>query len=185
MGEELAHYNQENNSVDIKGLFKGLPAKIFKKGLFKKKKIIIVISVAVFIVLLVIVFFLFFRSDGEDSTADNDSGLENIHINKVDYDNIIVLKPFTWIALKDNSYMGKVSIGIALELISEDMVDLVETHRDDIRAFVRDSAAEMRWIEMRSPEGKLKFKYMLIKKINSLFPDIVIRNLYLTHFIMR
>ena len=171
--------------MNIKGLFKRLPEKVFKKGLFKKKYIIIISSVVAFISLFVVAVLFFFGSDGEDNIANNNSEIENIQINKVDYDNIIVLKPFTWIALKDNSYMDRVTIGIALEVVSKDKIEIVETNLNNIRAFVRNSAAEMRWIELRSPEGKLKFKYLLIKKINSLFPDIVIRNLYLTHFIMR
>ncbi|MCK5100682.1 MAG: flagellar basal body-associated FliL family protein, partial [Desulfobacteraceae bacterium] len=67
----------------------------------------------------------------------------------------------------------------------KDKVEIVEAERNRIRNVVRSVTAEMRWIELRSSEGKIKFKYILIKKLNLLFPDIVIRNLYLTHFIMR
>ncbi|MCK5350812.1 MAG: flagellar basal body-associated FliL family protein [Desulfobacula sp.] len=166
--------------MDIKGLF----GKFFKK-FSKKKVIIIIISIIVFIVLLALVLIFFLKSDKDETAVNKASEAENIQINQINYDNIIVLKPFTWIALNNNSYMGKVSLGIALELMSKDKVEIVEAEIDRIRTLVRSVTAEMRWIELRSSEGKIKFKYMLIKKINSLFPDIVIRNLYLTHFIMR
>jgi flagellar basal body-associated protein FliL len=168
--------------VDIKGLIKKIPP---IKGLFKKKLIIIIASSLVLISLLIFALFFFLQSDGDESKAENDSGVENMQINNVDYENIVVLKQFKWIALHDRSFMEKLSVNISLELISKDKLDLVETHRKEIRASVRSTAAEMRWMELRSPEGKLNFKYIVIKKINSLFPDIVIRNLYLTHFIMR
>ena len=175
--------------MDIKGLLKKLPKlpklpKLTKK--FKKKKLIIIGASAIaFIASIIIILFFVMGSDDGEKNASNDSGIENIQLNKVDYENIIILKPFKWIALKDGSHMGKVSINIALELISKDKIEMVEIKRNNIRALVRNLAAEMKWIELRSPEGKIRFKYILIEKVNSLFPDIVIRNLYLTHFIMR
>ena len=166
--------------MDIKGLF----GKFFKK-FSKKKIIIIIISIIVFIVLLAFGLMFFLKSDKDESAANKESKAEKIQVNQISYDNIIVLKPFTWIALKNNSYMKTVSLGIALELMSKDKVEIVEAERNRIRNVVRSVTAEMRWIELRSSEGKIKFKYILIKKLNLLFPDIVIRNLYLTHFIMR
>lgn len=166
--------------MNIKGLLEKLP-----KKMFTKKLAVMAASVTVFIFLIIFAFFFFLKSDGENGVAENSPETDNIKINNVDYDNIVVMKQFKWIALHDKSYMSKISVNISLELASKDTLDLVESHIQEIRVFVRNTAAEMRWMELRSPEGKLKFKYTLIKKINSLFPDIAIRNLYLTHFIMR
>jgi flagellar FliL protein len=163
--------------VDIKGLFKNLP-----KKLITKKVIVIVamVFIILFIAIIVVIFFL-----KSDNNADIDSQPDVIKLTKVDYKNILTLKPFVWIALNKDSYMSKVSIDIALELVSNNKIKIVKTRQNDIRKIVRNIAGEMRWMELRSPEGKIKFKYMLIRKINSLFPDIIVRNLYLTHFIMR
>ncbi len=127
----------------------------------------------------------FFLSDEDDSVANKKSEIERVQINQIDYDNIIVLKPFIWIQLNENSHMNSISINIVLEVISKDMTDIVEANRNDIRTLIRNVTGTMRWMELRKPEGKLKYKYILINKINSLFSDVVIRNLYLTHLIMR
>jgi len=174
--------------VDIKGLFKKmsgkLPGKALKKRLSKK---IIIFSIAglILIVLIAAALIFFLKSDGDGNSNGKSVEVENNQVNQVDYDNIVVLKSFVWIALKEKSHMGKISMNISLELVSKDQVPLVESKRENIRSFVRNLAMEMRWIELRTPEGKLKLKYTLINKINSLFPDVVVRNLYLTHFIMR
>lgn len=173
--------------MDIKGLLKKLPKLPKLLKLPKKFKIIIIIiaSAMVFIISFIIIFLFVIKSDDKENNVNPDPEVENIKINKVNYDNIVILKPFTWIALKDGSHMGKVSMNIALELVSKDKIETVEIKRNNIRTLVRNLAAEMKWIELRSPEGKIRFKYVLIEKINSLFSDIVVRNLYLTHFIMR
>ncbi len=159
------------------------------KGLFnkpsKKKLTIIILFSAAFIFIIVSALMFFIKSDKDEAAANKESGVENIQINQISYDNITVLKPFTWIQLKDSSYMQKVSIGIAIELVSKDKVEMVETKRGDIRTLVRKMTKEMSWMELRSSEGKIKFKYLLITEINLLFPDAIVRNLYLTHFIMR
>ncbi len=163
--------------MGIKGLFKKFPKKLITKK-------IIVIAAMVFIILsiaiIVVIFFL-----KSDDNADVDSQPDVIKFTKVDYKNILTLKPFIWIALNKDSYMHKVSIDITLELVSNDKIKIVTARQSDIRNIVRKIAGEMRWMELRNPEGKIKFKYILIRKINSLFPDIIVRNLYLTHFIMR
>ena len=181
--------------MDLKGSFKNLFKKVFKKPSFlklpsvlkksPKKRTIILLSSVAFILILVAVWMFVFKSDKDKATANKDLEVEKIQINQINYDNIVVLKPFKWIQLKDSSYMQKVSLNIAIELTSKDNVEMVEAKTDNIRTLVRKMIKQMRWIEMRSPEGKIKFKYLLIKKINLLFPDVVVRNLYLTHFIMR
>ena len=170
--------------MDLKGQFIKLFKKLPKRPL-TKKFVIISTSIAVFIVLLSSVLIFFLKSDKDEQAINKESGSEKVQVNIIDYDNIIVLKPFIWISLQEKSHMDKISFNIALEVVSREQVGIVESETDKIRALVRSVALEMRWIELRSPEGKIKFKYMLIKKINSLFPDIVIRNLYLTHFMMR
>ncbi|MCD4741297.1 MAG: flagellar basal body-associated FliL family protein [Desulfobacteraceae bacterium] len=170
--------------MDLKGPF----IKVFKKlpnRLLTKKFVIISVSIAVFIVLLSSALVFFLKSDKDEQALNKESKSKKFQVNIIDYDNIIVLKPFIWISLQEKSHMDKISVNIALEVNSREQVGIVEAEINKIRAHVRSAALEMRWIELRSPEGKIKFKYMLIKKINSLFPDIVIRNLYLTHFMMR
>ncbi len=179
--------------MDLKGSFKNLFKKIFKKPSIKfkkpsiklsKKKIIIIGGVvAIIIIGSGIMFFL--QSGKDEKSSGKDQETERIQINEIDYDNVIVLREFTWIKLKGTSHLKRVSIGIALELVSKDSKGSVEAKTEIIRTLVRKMLREKKWIELRTPEGKIKFKYMLIKNINLLFPDIVIRNLYLTHFIMR
>ena len=170
--------------MDLKAPFINLFKKLFKRPL-DKKFIIISASIAVFIVLLSSALVFFLKSDKGEQASNKESGIKKFQVNIIDYDNIIVLKPFLWISLQEGSHMGEMSINIALEVTSREQVGIVEIETNKIRALVRSVALDMRWIELRSPEGKIKFKYMLIKKINSLFPDIVVRNLYLTHFMMR
>ncbi len=169
--------------MNLRNPFKNLLKRLLKKP--SKKKIVIISGIAV-CVILTGVGLMFLLGPGEDENTANEEGkVENIQINQIDYDNIVMLNPFKWIQLENTSYMSEVSIGIALEVISEDKIDAVESKTDNIRTLVRKMIQGQRWIGLRSPEGKLKFKYMLIQKINTLFPDIVIRNLYLTHLIMR
>jgi len=166
---------------------KALSVKLFKKILKKpsKKQILITAGGGVLIILLSAALFFFLRSGKGEKSGDTGRETDKVQVNKIDYDNMLLLKPFTWVSLKENSHMQKVSMRMVLELTSRDKVSIVEKKRDKIRAVVRGTAREMKWISLRGSEGKIEFKYALINKINRMFPEIVVRNLYFTHFIMR
>jgi len=56
---------------------------------------------------------------------------------------------------------------------------------DKIRQIVTTQAEGMSWLELRNPEGKIMLKYDLLKRINSIFPETVVRNIYYTNFLMQ
>lgn len=98
---------------------------------------------------------------------------------------IVSLEPFEGLLLKGGSSMGHVEMDLALELIDPDIRQQVDSMTDRIHAVVQEQVKRLTWLELRSPEGKIQLKYTLVKQINSLFSVPVVRNVYLTKFLMR
>ncbi len=171
-----------------------------KKSLIKrligtKKKLILILLIAVVLIgVLVGVWFIFFGGSEEDTGVSNGSPEENRALNKSDksdqiegivFEDIVKLEPFERIRLKSNSAFGLVSLDVSLELLDHRYRKQIVSMEDRIRKVIMEQVREMRWFELRTPEGKIQLKYEVLKRINSLFPKVIARNVYFTNLIMQ
>ncbi len=104
---------------------------------------------------------------------------------KAIFEDIVQLEPFEQIFLKQDSNMHYISLGIALEMMEPGFRRQVYTMEPRIRKIIESQMRQMRWMELRSPQGKLKLKFALLNRINQIFPKVAIRHIYFTNFIMQ
>ncbi len=155
----------------------------------KKKKVIIIAGAATLVLIVVILVLFFFLKDSKDTPKTNAGFKENkiapiIQLKPV-FKDIVKLEPFEHLLLKKGSNIGSISMNISLELAEHQFKDQVHSMDDQIRKIITEQAEKMTWFELRSPKGKIIFKYDLLKQINSIFPRAMVRNIYFTYFIMR
>ena len=105
--------------------------------------------------------------------------------NKTIFEDIVQLEPFEQIFLRPDSNMPYISLGIALEMMEPGFRRQVYTMEPRIRKIIETQVRQMRWMELRSPQGKLKLKFALLNRINQIFPKVAIRHIYFTNFIMQ
>ncbi len=159
-------------------------------------KTILIITVSAFILIIFLSigsWWLFFKSNSDvepqmvKGTINSEQDIKNTlaQKNEVIFEDIIDFEPFERIPLKTSSTMGSCSINISIELIDHRLRKQVYGMEDRIRDIVVGQVAEMTWLELRNPEGKIMLKYNLLKRINSIFPKPTIRNIYFTYFIMQ
>ena len=171
----------------------GLIGKIkeFVKKIFGSKKSIIIIAVScvLFIGLGAGAWFFFFKSTPEDEP--NNIVAEKIvedtasREQEIVFEDIVELEPFERIPLKTGSTMGLLTINLSLELTDQRYRKQIFSMEERIRDIITSQILEMTWLELRNPEGKIMLKYNLLKRINSIFPKLTIRNIYFTYFIMQ
>ncbi|WP_300456367.1 flagellar basal body-associated FliL family protein [Desulfobacula sp.] len=101
------------------------------------------------------------------------------------FEDVIDLDPFDHLPLRPGSTMSRVSMNLSLELIDIRFKEPVNAMADRIREIISGQVQQMTWLSLRTPEGKIMFKYMVLKRINSLFPKATVRNIYFTFFIMQ
>ena len=101
------------------------------------------------------------------------------------FDDIVILAPFDGLKLKGTSAMGRINLNICLELIDPNDRRLFYPMEERIRKIVEGQMQELTWLELRTPEGKIRLKYELLQRINGVFNKPMIRNLYFTNFMMR
>ena len=164
----------------------------------KKRAVLILSSGVVLIAILAGVWFFFLKGTSEDSIVSkeipvteqgvqaggNESGLSDL-AEAIVFEDIIVLAPFERIRLEGGSVMGLVSLNISLELMDTGYKTQVVSAQERIRKIIEGQVLEMRWDELRNPEGKIHLKYELLKRINSVFPKVMVRNIYFTNLIMQ
>ncbi|MCP3941206.1 MAG: flagellar basal body-associated FliL family protein [Desulfobacteraceae bacterium] len=168
-----------------------------KKLLGAKKKLVLISGIILFfVVILGVVGSLFFGGSPEDSNVSNDisvtqaarvsgGSVKTDIITTIVFENIIELEPFERIRLKSNSVMGLVSLDLSMELIDLSYKEQVVSMQEKIRKIIIGQVREMRWLELRNPEGKIHLKYELLKKFNALFPKVMVRDIYFTNLIMQ
>ncbi len=157
------------------------------------KRIVVIITVSVLscIFVGVVLWTVFSPKDpAETEGADPVIQMETrqkflVSSQEIVFDDVVDLDPFERIPLKRNTAMGMVSINLSLELMDHRYRKQVHTLTDSIRKIVIDQVAEMGWLELRNPEGKLLLKYRLLTQINALFPSPTVRNVYFTYFVMQ
>jgi flagellar FliL protein len=161
----------------------------------KKQLFLILVIGGVLMGMLAGSWFFFFRGSPEEQTLangpsvtqENQSPVESGQpgqIEEIVFEDIVVLDPFERIPLKTNSAMGLISLDISLELMDHRYRKQIVSMQDRIRKIIMGQVREMRWLELRAPEGKIQLKYELLKRINSIFPKVMVRNIYFTNLIM-
>jgi len=196
INDTLEDSSDEIDKVKKTSVIQKLSAKI--KGLltrpFRSKKTII-ISVLILVLLTGFVagaWLFFFKKSPEESpmvqkTIETPQDIKEklAQEDEVVFEDIIDLEPFERIRLKASSTMGFISMTLSLELIDHRYRKQVYTMGNRIRKIITGQVEEMTWLELRNPEGKIMLKYNLLKRINSIFPKAMIRNIYFTTFIMQ
>lgn len=165
---------------------------LYKKILTLKKIMIITVVLVVCILLMGTGVLIFFFS-GTDEVLENPG--VSVHqasnqnslkiVQEIAFEDIVELEPFERIPLKTSSSMKMISINMALELVDKKERNQIYPVEEHIRQIVMDQMANMTWLELRSPEGKIRLKYDLLKQMNSLFPKTTVRNVYFTYFVMQ
>jgi flagellar protein FliL len=171
---------------------------ILKRLLANKKRLVIVLSAGVVLIgILAGGWFFFLKGDSQEplvpneisatsqggEAVGNEAGLSDM-TEAIVFEDIIVLAPFERIRLKAGSAMGLISLNISLELMDSTYKKQVFSVQERIRKMIQGQVQEMRWLELRNPEGKIHLKYELLKRINSIFPKVMVRNIYFTNLIM-
>jgi len=192
-GDELTEsINNDGGDLDEAPVKKGFIGKL----LSGKKKLIIILLL--FLLLLGgigtgVFFFLFSDKEeeiheqpvGEDVVTEESIQAALEDQGKAIFEDIVQLEPFEQIFLKQDSNMPYISLGIALEMMEPGFRRQVYTMEPRIRKIIETQVRQMRWMELRSPKGKLKLKFALLNRINQIFPKVAIRHIYFTNFIMQ
>ncbi|OGR20704.1 MAG: hypothetical protein A3J85_07540 [Desulfobacula sp. RIFOXYA12_FULL_46_16] len=167
-------------SVRIKGI-----VKIF----FSSKKALMITAAAIILLIGGIAGALFFLGNGPESdrnTQEKEAAQPAAPVMApAVFEDIVALAPFERLRLKESSSMTLISINLSLELTDSRYKQEVLAVEDKIRQIVTTQAEGMSWLELRNPEGKIMLKYDLLKRINSIFPETVVRNIYYTNFLMQ
>lgn len=178
-----------------KGPGAGLPAKIkgmARKVFSSKKAVMITVAGMVLFIGLITGGLLFLgkspekgRNDQEKTAAKEDVKAAALVKAEVIFEDIIVLKPFERIHLKEGSGLKSISMNLSLELSDSRYKKEVHAMEDKIREIITEQVGGMTGLDLRNPEGKIMFKYDLIKQMNSIFPGVMVRNIYFTYFLMQ
>jgi flagellar FliL protein len=160
----------------------------FKRMFGSKKAIIIIVSLVLLTGLAIGAWLFFFKQSPKEDQAKEDQIGQNTIIARQDeviFEDIVDLEPFEYIKLKESSSMSLISMNLSLELTDHRFRKQVYTMEDRIRKIIIEQVEEMTWLALRNPEGKIMLKYKLLKRINSLFPKAMVRNIYFTNLIMQ
>jgi len=183
---DLEEPEKESVKTGLVGKIKEFVKKIFGS---KKSIIIIAVSFVLFIGLCAGIWFLFFKSTPEDEPNNivSEKMVEDTasRQQEIVFEDIVELEPFERIPLKTSSSMALLTINLSLELTDQRYRKQIFTMEERIREIITSQVQEMTWLELRNPEGKIILKYNLLKRINSIFPKLTIRNIYFTYFIMQ
>lgn len=175
----------------IKGLAAGLSVRIkgLGKTFFSSKKAVMITAAGIILLIGGITGTLFFlgkspESDQNTQKKEASQAAAPLMAPAV-FEDIVALAPFERLRLKNGSSMTLISINLSLELTDSRYKHEVHAVEDKIRQIVTTQVEGMSWLELRNPEGKIMLKYDLLKRINSIFPETVIRNIYYTNFLMQ
>lgn len=182
---------EKEKGSSIKKVFVKLK-QAFRQIMGSKKTILVIAGSFVLLIILVTGIWLFFfkagpenASDVQNTAATGQDGKTTGQQETVVFKDIIDLEPFERIPLKAGSPMALISMKLSLELTDPGFVKQVSAMEDRIRKIITGQVEEMTWLELRNPEGKIMLKYSLLKRINSIFPKAMVRNIYFTYFIMQ
>jgi flagellar FliL protein len=200
--EDLQEKTEENELIESTNEGDGdseqNPVKkgVIGKLLSEKKKLIIIIALFLFLLGGIgggVFFFLLGDTQeevpeqpvGEDVVTEESIQAALEDQSKAIFEDIVQLEPFEQIFLNQASKMHYISLGIALEMMDPGFRRQVYTMEPRIRKIIETQTRQMRWMELRTSQGKLKLKIALLSRINQIFPKVAIRHIYFTNFIMQ
>ncbi len=135
--------------------------------------------------------YFFLKSDENNASGENElqeqTGKKDEEMEVVippPFPEIVDLKPLEKIPLKKTENLNYLSISVSLELSDPAMRATLIEQADKIRQIIDAEAGKLTWFVLRNPEGKLQFKYRLLKLMNKELTAVRVRNLYFTRFIM-
>lgn len=167
------------------------PFKQLLKKILGSKKAILIIAVSIFLLIafgFLLWFFVFANGSDDVLKPMQESSQTTAPIleeRDIIFEDIIELEPFERIPLKTSSTMGQVSLQLSLELVDPRYRKQIYSLEDRIRTIVTQQVRNTTWLELRNPEGKILLKYDLLQRINAIFPNATVRNVYFTQFIMQ
>jgi len=166
--------------------------RLLQKMTGSPKVILILAAGIITLICITVVLWLFvFNSSPDDllqpvqetqQTSVSDIPEEEIAI---PFEDIVELEPFERIKLKTSSTMGMVTLHLSLELIDAGDRKQIYSMEDRIRNIVTQQLGNTTWLELRNPEGKIILKYNILRRINAIFPNATVRNVYFTYFLMQ
>lgn len=169
------------------------PFKLIMQKVFGSTKAIIITAVSfVLMISVAVVFWLFvFKESQEDLLKPQQAELIVVDSASIEqereiiFEDIVELEPFERIKLKTSSTMGRVSLHVALELTDARYRKQIYSMEDRIRTIVTQQVGNTTWLELRNPDGKIMLKYNMLQRVNAIFPEVTVRNIYFTFFIMQ
>ncbi|MBF0302002.1 MAG: flagellar basal body-associated FliL family protein [Desulfamplus sp.] len=99
-----------------------------------------------------------------------------------DFPDIVYLEVFKKIKLQESEGLNYLTLKISVELIKPEMRKDIESNSEKIRQTVESEIKKMTWLLLRTPEGKINFKYRLIQELNKALPSRMVKNIYFTNF---
>lgn len=190
-GKKTEDNSQKNVQTD------GEPAKkSFFKRIFSLKFMII------FFILIVIIagalfagWFFFLKPNstdtGESAKIEESAKTAEAAVDKdgkpipppePDFPDVVDLEVFQKIQLQESEGLNYLTLKISVEIIAPEMRKEIEFNIGKIRQTVEVETKKMTWLLLRTPEGKLNFKYHLIQELNKILPSRMIKNIYFTAF---
>ncbi|MBF0229992.1 MAG: flagellar basal body-associated FliL family protein [Desulfamplus sp.] len=169
-----------------------------KKSFFKK-----IFSLKFMIIFLIIIVILagagfagwyFFLKKSDAEKAEQAKIEEIVKIDKdgkpilppePDFPDIVDLEKFEKIKLQESESLSYLTLKLSIEINRPEMRKEIEANTDKLRQVVESEIKKMSWLILRRPEGKLNFKYSLIKEMNKVLPSKIIKNIYFTTFIVQ
>ncbi len=191
--EKISDKSKKSNQSDEEPVKKS-----FFKRVFSLKFIII------FLILIIIIagvgfagWFFFLKPNdtdtGEATKIENSAKAEEVALDKdgkpipppePDFPDVVDLEIFKKIKLQESGDLNYLTLKISVELIKPEMRKDIESNMEKIRQVVESETKKMNWIVLRTPEGKLNFKYRLIQELNKTLPLKMIKNVYFTNFLL-
>lgn len=117
-------------------------------------------------------------------TLEQEDGEEDVPPPEPDFPDIVDLDPFEKIKIKESGNLNHITFTISIELFRPELREVFETDMELVRQTIESEVKEMTWLVLRFPEGKLRFKYNLIKHLNTVLSSAMVRNVFITTFIL-
>lgn len=174
----------KESAGETSGVWSGIKAFLKKISGSKKRWVLILVSVLVLLCAGTGIVFFLLSGPAKEKT-EPEPAMSEPAAEKQEFQDIVTFGAFERLALKSGSNKGFISLGLSLELMDRRFQMQVYSMEDRIRRMVQNQVRERTWLELRSPEGKIRLKYALLQGINELFPKAMVRNLYFTDFIMQ
>lgn len=101
-----------------------------------------------------------------------------------DFPDVVDLEPFEEIRIKESGNLSHITFKISIALVNPELREAFESNMELVRQTVESEVKPMTWLVLRTPEGKLRFKYGLIKQLNTALPSAMVKNIFIVMFVL-